>query len=119
MKTEYHDPELNEAQGNPPTTLMEEGDWFLYDLNEQPELFDSSSMWHKCPLNASETMSTHLPVPGMWPVRYMDLAPGRTIAGLGVVGAHAPGWKCVFCYETPPEKIVTIFLLHNFDRLAK
>jgi hypothetical protein len=107
----FYDAEIDECiAGEEPKTLMVEGDWKLYDFNKEGE-YDTSSLWHKCPKGIQNNAAHE----GIWPVRYMDY-----IDTGNLVIEHEPhAWKCVYCYEIPPDKILTLFLLHNFDRLAK
>jgi hypothetical protein len=124
MTSKFWDAESDMLVAEGPEILFEEGDWFLYDFNEEEDDYETSSMWHRCPKDRDNlTGSSAAPWEraggnagkSMWPVRYMDWQVGTNFT----VEYLPHGWQCVYCYKGPPEKILTLFLLHNFDRIAK
>jgi hypothetical protein len=110
----FYDAELDNMTPEAPKLLMDEGDWKLYDFNgpDDANRHETSSLWHSCPM-AIQGNNAH---EGIWPVRYMDWQ--RTDVQ-GMIQGTSAQWKCAYCYKVPPDKILTLFLLHNFDRLAK
>jgi hypothetical protein len=120
-KSKFWDAEIDGVLEESPDILMQDGEWYLYDFNEEEDTVETSSMWHRCPKDRDNLTGTARAPWGskegesMWPVRWMDwhITPAMTTEFL----PH--GWKCAYCYEKPCDKILTLFLLHNFDRLAK
>jgi hypothetical protein len=121
MKSKFWDAEIDGMLEESPKILFEEGDWFLYDFNEEKDEYETSSMWHRCPKDRDNLSGLKGNAWGkmgersMWPVRYMDWVVGDNFT----VEYLPHGWQCAYCYKGPPEDILTLFLLHNFDRLAE
>ena len=101
MKTKHRQSDL---EYDSPELLMKRGRWSLWDED------DASSLWHQCS-KEKETIYDEPPSIVVYPLKYLKYS--TTTQRL-----IKPRWGCGMCGKPPPDSILTVWQLHNFNEVS-
>lgn len=92
------------------TTTMKRGEWYLtVPAQVQPRYLRNGHIRHSSIIHCCNPYMPSSPTMA-FTVDYLDHAR---------FNRAKPAWRCVNCYKKPPESILTVFILQNFDWACK
>lgn len=83
--------------------LMRAGRWSLWIEKK------GSTFWHQCSKGKEEQYGGE-PAITLYAVSWTTQTRAANVKG---------AWRCKSCYKRPPESILSVFLLNNFDYIAE
>lgn len=95
-----------EKEYGSPELLMKRGRWSLWKED------DESSLWHQCSKGKEEVLGHDVKQIVLHPIRYVRFN-HKTNKNI------KPAWRCGMCMKKPPESILSVYLIHNFDSISK
>ena len=95
---------------NEKLVTMRRGNWYLTAPAQlQPRYLPNRAQRHSGIIHCCNPFSTTKPTMA-FPIDYLDHARfNRT----------KPTWRCTCCYKKPPESILTVFVLQNWDWVSQ